>query len=91
MVTMADKLDPEISGAARNEARRLEAEAESDEPYPPGTKVSRPNQPTRMFNVRLTEEQFSAIQQLAEQRHLPMSTMARAWLLDRLNEERPAS
>jgi hypothetical protein len=91
MVTMANKLDPKIADAARAEARRLEAEAERDAPYPPGTKVSRPNQPTRMFNLRLTEEQFSAIQQLAEQRHLPMSTMARAWLLDRLNQERPAS
>jgi hypothetical protein len=88
---MANKLDPKPAAAARDEARRLEAEAERDGSYPPGTKVSRPNQPTRMFNVRLTEEQFSAIQQLAEQRHLPMSTMARAWLLDRLNEERPAS
>jgi aryl-alcohol dehydrogenase-like predicted oxidoreductase len=46
---------------------------------------------SRMFNVRLTEEQFTALQHLAEQRHLPMSTMARAWLLDRLEEERPAS
>jgi hypothetical protein len=28
---------------------------------------------------------------LQEQRHLPMSTMARAWLLDRLDHERHAS
>jgi aryl-alcohol dehydrogenase-like predicted oxidoreductase len=88
---MANKLDSKVAAAARDEARRLEAEAESGQPYPPRTKVSRPNQPTRMFNVRLTEEQFRAIQQLAEQRHLPMSTMARAWLLDRLNAEHPGS
>jgi hypothetical protein len=44
-----------------------------------------------MFNLRLTEEQFSAIQELAAERHLPMSTMARAWLLDRLDREQHAS
>ena len=88
---MADELDPKIADTARRDARRLEAEADRDAPYPRDTNVSRPNQPTRMFNLRLTEEQFTAIQQLAEQRHLPMSTMARAWLLDRLNQERSAS
>jgi hypothetical protein len=88
---MAHELDPEIAGGARRDARQLEAQANRDAPYPPETNVSRPNQPTRMFNLRLTEEQFSAIQQLAEQRHLPTSTMARAWLLDRLDQERRAS
>jgi hypothetical protein len=40
-----------------------------------------------MFNVRVTEEQFTELQQ----RHLPMATMARAWLLDRLDQERHAN
>jgi uncharacterized protein YbaP (TraB family) len=89
---MANKLDPATERAARAEARRLEAEAASEEPYPADTTISRSNQTTsRMFNVRLTDEQFAAIQDLAAQRHLPMSTMARAWLLDRLEKERHAS
>jgi hypothetical protein len=88
---MVKKLDPKVARAAREDARRLEAEAERDEPYPEDTVVSRPNQGSRMFNVRLTEEQYAAIHDLAAQRHLPMSTMARAWLIDRLDEERPAS
>jgi uncharacterized protein YbaP (TraB family) len=89
---MANKLDPATERAARAEARRLEVEAASEEPYPAETTVSRPNQTaSRMFNVRLTDEQFAAIQDLATQRHLPMSTMARAWLLDRLEKERHAS
>lgn len=88
---MAKKLDPMMERAARDEARRLEAEAASDEPYPEGTIISRPNQTSRMFNVRLTDEQFKEIQNLAERRHLPMSTMARAWLLDRLEKEQHAS
>jgi len=88
---MANNLDPKTARAARADARRLEAHSASDKPYPAGTTISRPNQTSRMFNVRLTEEQFAAIQDLAEQRHLPMSTMARAWLLDRLDHEQHAS
>jgi hypothetical protein len=88
---MAKDLDPHEVGAAREDARRLEAEAETDGPYPEGTVISRPNQASRMFNVRLSEEQFAAIQAAAERLHLPMSTMARAWLLDRLEEEQRAS
>jgi uncharacterized protein YbaP (TraB family) len=88
---MAKDLDPHEAGAAREDARRLEVEADTGEPYPEGTVISRSNQASRMFNVRLSEEQFAAIQDGAERQHLPMSTMARAWLLDRLEEERRAS
>lgn len=88
---MAKDLDPHEAGAAREDARGLEAEADTDGPYPEGTVISRPNQTSRMFNVRLSDEQFAAIQEIAESQHLPMSTMARAWLLDRLDKERRAS
>ena len=88
---MAKNLEPHEASAAREDARRLEAEASTGEPYPEGTVISRSNQGSRMFNVRLSEEQFAAIQAAAERQHLPMSTMARAWLLDRLEEERRAS
>jgi len=49
--------------------------------------------PTRRrgFNVRLSEEQCDGLQELARERHLPTSTMARAGLLDRLDHERQAS
>jgi hypothetical protein len=88
---MANKLDPKTARSAREDARRLEEQSANEEPYPAGTTISRPNHTSRMFNVRLTDEQFAAIQDLAEQRHLPMSTMARAWLLDRLDHEQHAS
>lgn len=88
---MAKKLDEKTLRAVRTEARKLEKEADSLESYPSGTKLVRPNRSSRMFNVRLTEEQYSALQELARARHLPASTMARAWLLDRLDHERPAS
>ena len=88
---MARNLDRATARRAREDARRLEAGADERAAYPVGTAVSRPNQPTRMFNLRLTEDQFAAIQGIAAQRHLPMSTMARAWLLDRLDQEQHAS
>lgn len=56
--------------------------------------VSLLNAPPRMFNVRLSEDQYEALQEFARERHLRMSTMAGAWLLDRLDrldQERHAS
>jgi len=83
--------DDKALAAAREDARRLEAHADWTEPYPAGTSISQPNGPSRMFNVRLTDEQFSELQGLARKHHLPMSTMARSWLLERLDQERDAS
>src|SRR5215468_1390812 len=88
---MAKKLDRTVAAEAREDARGLEQQADSTEPYPADTVISWPNAPSRMFNVRLSEEQYEALQELAHKRHLPMSTMARAWLLDRLDHERRAS
>ncbi len=88
---MVKKLDRRTAAAAREDARHLEQHADSSEPYPADTVVSRPNAQSRMFNVRLNEEQYEALQELARKRHLPMSTMARAWPLDRLDHERHAS
>lgn len=84
---MAKKIDRKTIAELRNDARRLEARSDSAKPYPKETRVNRPNLPSRLFNVRLTDEQYSALQKLARERHLPMSTMARAWLLDRLDQE----
>lgn len=52
------------------------------DPYPPDTRVIRPNRPSRMFNV-----QFAELQGKARAHHLPVSTMARSWLLERLDQE----
>ena len=88
---MAKKLDPKTAGKLRADARAAERNADSDEAYPAGTRVRRPNAPSRMFNVRLSEEQYTALEEAAKAKHLPLSTMARAWLLDRLDRERHAS
>lgn len=88
---MTNDPDEEITDAMRADARALEAQADATGPYPPGTRILRPNRPSRMFNVRLTDEQFNELQTLAHEHHLPMSTMARSWLLERLDQERRAS
>jgi aryl-alcohol dehydrogenase-like predicted oxidoreductase len=88
---MAKKVDPKTMAALRDDARRVEKQADSREAYPKGTRITRPNLPSRLFNVRLSEEQYAALQKLAREKHLPMSTMARAWLLDRLDQELHAS
>lgn len=88
---MTKRLDETTERAARADARALEAEAESTGPYPPATRITRSNRPSRMFNLRLTDEQFTELQELAREHHLPMSTMARSWLLERLDQERRAS
>ena len=85
------KLDEQTVRAAREDARALEVEADATDSYPPGTQVSRPTRPSRMFNLRLTEEQFADLQNVARAHHLPMSTMARGWLLERLDQESRAS
>jgi aryl-alcohol dehydrogenase-like predicted oxidoreductase len=88
---MTKKLDAQTEQAARADARALETGAEASGPYPEGTRISRPNRPSRMFNVRLTDEQYTELQDVARAHHLPPSTMARSWLLERLDQERRAS
>jgi hypothetical protein len=75
---MAKKVDPRRMAALREDARQLETQADARKPYPRGMLVNRPNLPSRLFNVRLSEEHYAAVQMLARERRLPMSTMARA-------------
>lgn len=88
---MSKRLDPNIATEARADARSLEKYADDEGHYPAGTTVRRGQGPSRMFNVRLTDEQYQQLEEVARKRHLPVSTMARAWLLDRLGDERHAS
>lgn len=88
---MSKRLDPDTAAKVRADARTLENNADDQGNYPQGTTVRRGQGPSRMFNIRLTDEQYQQLEQAARDRHLPLSTMARAWLLDRLGDERHAS
>lgn len=88
---MSRRLDTGTAKKMRADARQLEKYADEQGQYPAGTVVRRGQGPSRMFNVRLTDEQYQQLEQVARTKHLPVSTMARAWLLDRLEDERDAS
>jgi len=42
---------------------------------------------TLVYSVRLSPQESNAIQKIADARHLPASTLVRAWILDRLEQE----
>lgn len=88
---MTKRPDPELARRLHEEATRAEsaAEIDPDAEFPEGASISWPNR-SRMLTLRLRQSEYDAIQQAAEQRHLPPSTLARSLLLDKLSEQ-PAS
>jgi hypothetical protein len=69
-----------------------ESERTKDDPYPPGSKYTRPNRErSKVYSVRLSEEEYEAVQRVADAAHLPPSTLVRSWILARLDQERNAS
>lgn len=88
-------VDPKWENASRADARRVEDEvmADPDAPYPADVEytVRRPNRRSHLFTVRLSDDEYATLQRVAAIRHLPASTLARAWLLDRLTHEERAS
>lgn len=66
-----------------------ESERTMNDPYPPGTRFTRPNAGrTRPFTIRLSPEEAAELQHAADAAHLPASTMARSWILARLDQAR---
>lgn len=94
-MTAKNNAGPNWEQASRDDARRVEDEvmADPDAPYPVGAgyTVSQPGRRGRLFTVRLSAEEYATLQRVATARHLPASTLARAWLLDRLTQEQRAS
>lgn len=50
---------------------------------------TRPNR-SRVYSIRLSEEEQAQVQQVSDAKHLPASTLVRSWILDRLNQEKTA-
>lgn len=67
-------------------AMREESERTKDLPYPPGTRGRRLNR-ENVFSLRLTDEEQKRLAAVAQAQHLPASTMARSWILQRLEQE----
>ena len=81
---MAKTIDSEL--AAR---LRLESEVTRESDYPTNSRPSRPNR-TKVYSIRLSEDEQAQVQQAADAQHLPASTLVRSWILDRLNQDKTA-
>lgn len=76
---MGKKLEQALAEADEIEAADPTA---TDAPTPAHVKISRPNLArSKVLQVRLNPDEFAAIEAIAEQRGLPVSTIARAQLL----------
>jgi predicted RNase H-like nuclease (RuvC/YqgF family) len=72
---MGKKLDQALAEAD-------EIEAAADAPNPSHINVSRPNRaPSKIVQVRLNPDEYAAIERIAEEHGLPVSTIARAQVL----------
>ena len=81
---MAKTIDPGLA-----EKLREESEQTKDHAYPAGTTGRRPNR-QKVYSVRLSAEEEAEVQRVAAAKHLPASTLARSWILERLDRERSA-
>lgn len=83
---MAKTIDPDLAGRLREES-----EATMDDPYPQHAHFTRPNRDrSKVYSVRLSPEEYAQVQQVADARHLPPSTLVRSWILERLQQEQSA-
>ena len=83
---MAKTIDPELAARLRDES-----ESTKDAPYPEGVRPSHPNRNrSQVYSVRLSTEEQAEVQQVADAKHLPASTLVRSWILERLDQERTA-
>ncbi|NYH85229.1 hypothetical protein SAMN05421678_111200 [Actinopolymorpha cephalotaxi] len=74
----------ELDDVLRCEAEH--AEQNKDAPSVPGTKVTRGHDRVRVLQVRLNEDELAAVAGLAEAAKLPVSTLVRSWILERIQE-----
>lgn len=81
---MAKTIDPALAARLRDES-----EETHESGYPKDARPIRPNR-TKVYLIRLSEDEQARVQQAADERHLPASTLVRAWILDRLDQDKTA-
>lgn len=81
---MAKTIDQALAARLRDES-----EETRDSAYPKDARPSRPNR-TKVYSIRLSEDEQARVQQAADAQHLPASTLVRSWILDRLNQDKTA-
>jgi len=64
------------------------SEANPDAPIAKGAKVTRPNRRrSTVYSIRLNPDEVAALQSIADVAGVPGSTLARAWIVERIQEE----
>jgi len=71
----------------RKEAERMETEAEVERTY---VRPAPAQDPSQGYSIRIPVERIEQLRMLAAANKLPPTTMLRKWLLERLEQERPA-
>lgn len=80
-MSLAKKVNRGLTERLRKESERTRGDA-----YPKGSRGVRPNR-TNVYSVRLSAQEESRIQRIAQAKHLPASTLVRSWILERLDRE----
>jgi len=60
------------------------AEAHKDAPLKEGTIITHRGQRSRVFSIRLSESEFTALEEASKRLGVPSSTLARQWISERL-------
>lgn len=76
----------DLEAFLREEAEH--AEANKDAPLTSKTVVTRPGGSRgRVYSIRLTDDDVTALEAAAERAGVPPSTLARTWIIERLAED----
>ncbi len=82
--------DDELRRTVESIAEEAENAPDEDDgqPLPEHVTVSRPGHArSKVLQVRLNPDEYEAVEKIARGRGLPASTVARAWLLEKVAEE----
>ncbi|MBF4194550.1 ribbon-helix-helix domain-containing protein [Mycolicibacterium phlei] len=83
---MGERLERALAEADEIEAAEAD---QTDRPLPAHVKASRPGHArSKVLQVRLNPEEYDALEAIARRRNLPVSTVARAHLLQLILEDR---
>jgi len=64
------------------------SESNRDAPIPEGAKITRPNRGrSTVYSIRLNPDEVAALQSIAYAAGVPGSTLARSWIVERIQEE----
>lgn len=65
------------------------SESNRDAPIPKGAMITRPNRGRSMvYSIRMNPDEVAALQSFADAAGVPGSTLARSWIVERIQDEK---